>query len=72
MKSAGENVEDSIGTKNAAAAMQLLMQDGVDILIAHVGEFGHRRIVFDISSGDVWVKHQPRNDQHVSTLNGRV
>lgn len=48
-----------IGEKNATAAFNLLMNEGVDIEVAHVGEFGHRRIVFDISTGDVWVRFKP-------------
>ncbi len=72
MRSEGQCVEDTVGTKNSVAAMQLLMQEGVAIQVAHVGEFGHRRIVFDISTGEVWVKHQPRSDQDVSALSGRV
>ncbi len=72
MRSVGDNVDDTIGTKNAAAAMQLLMQEGVEILVAHVGEFGHRRIVFDISSGDVWVKHQPVTGGTKANLCGRT
>lgn len=48
-----------IGEKNAAAAFMLLASEGVDILVAHVGEFGHRRLVFDIATGDVWVRFTP-------------
>ena len=72
MRSADKPVDDTIGTKNAAAAMQLLMQEGVEILVAHVGEFGHRRIVFDISTGEVWVKHQPTEGKTKSSLCGRT
>jgi len=52
-----EEVENQpVGDKNVAAAATLLMNEGVEILVAHVGEFGYRRIVFDISTGDVWVR----------------
>lgn len=27
--------------------------------VVHVGEFGHRRIVFDVATGDVWVRVRP-------------
>lgn len=55
-----EEVErQPIGEKNAAAAFNLLMAEGAEILVAHVGEFGYRRIVFDIASGDVWVRFTP-------------
>lgn len=49
--------EDLIGEKNAAKAMQLLIERKMEISVVHVGEEGHRRIVLDIGSGDVWVKH---------------
>lgn len=54
---AGER--QSIGDKNAAAAFNLLMATGANILVAHVGEFGHRRLVFDIATGAVWVRFTP-------------
>ncbi len=72
MRSVGDNLDDTIGTKNAAAAMQLLMQEGVEILVAHVGEFGHRRIAFYISTGEVWVKHQPTDGNNTASLCGRA
>ncbi len=57
MRDSGENIDDTVGTRNAAAAMQLLMAEGVNILVAAVGEFGHRRLVFDVEKGEVWVRH---------------
>jgi chemotaxis protein CheD len=50
-----------IGEKNAEKAMQLLMNRGVAITVVHVGEQGHRRIVMDITTGDVWVKYKSNN-----------
>jgi len=63
-----------IGDKNAVAAATLLMNEGVDILVAHVGEFGYRRIVFDISTGDVWVRFTPAKDAigDVRSQRGRI
>jgi len=72
MKSVGDNVDGSVGTKNAGAAMQLLMQEGVEILVAHVGEFGHRRIAFDITTGDVWVKHPSVEGENSAGLHGKA
>jgi chemotaxis protein CheD len=72
MKSEGQNIEDSIGTKNAAAAMQLLMAENIPIQVAHVGEFGHRRIVFDVNSGDVWVRHTEASGVRRESINGKV
>jgi chemotaxis protein CheD len=50
-----------IGEKNAEKAMQLLMNRGVEITVVHVGEQGHRRIVMDVTTGDVWVKYTSDN-----------
>ncbi len=72
MRSEGENVEDSIGSKNAATAMQLLMRENVDILVAHVGEFGHRRLVFEVDTGDVWVRHTETGGVRRQPLNGKI
>ena len=72
MKAEGQNIEDSIGTKNAAAAMQLLMAESITIQVAHVGEFGHRRIVFDVNSGDVWVRHTEASGVRMESINGKV
>ena len=48
---------DLIGTRNTEAAVNHLAERGIPLLLAHVGEKGHRRIAFDIETGDVWVKH---------------
>lgn len=48
-----------VGEKNVEAAFELLSQRNIPIQVAHVGEFGHRRIIFDIETGDVWVKFSP-------------
>lgn len=50
-----------IGEKNVAAAFNLLNDVGIEIKIAHVGEFGYRRVIFDVATGDVWVKFQSLN-----------
>jgi chemotaxis protein CheD len=55
--------ETLIGEKNAAKAMQLLMERNVEIKVVHVGEQGHRRIAMDVGTGDVWVKYKSDNDQ---------
>ena len=50
-----------IGERNADKAMQLLMNRGAAITVVHVGEQGHRRIVMDVGTGDVWVKYKSDN-----------
>jgi chemotaxis protein CheD len=50
-----------IGEKNTDKAMKLLMNRGAAITVAHVGDQGHRRIVMDVTTGDVWVKYKSDN-----------
>ncbi len=65
--------EDLIGEKNAAAAMQYLMGRKAEISVVHVGEEGHRRIVMDVESGNVWVKHNLEgNPISMKSQSGRV
>lgn len=45
-----------IGDNNAASAFALLMEHGVEILVADVGECGYRKIVVDTSTAEVRVK----------------
>ncbi len=62
------NSEDAlIGERNSAKAMQLLMSRNIPIEVVHVGEQGHRRIVMDVASGDVWVKYKSINNEVAMT-----
>jgi len=51
--------DEWIGTKNTEAALKHLSEREIPLLVAHVGETGHRRIAFEVESGDVWVRHEP-------------
>lgn len=51
--------DERIGTRNTVAAMEHLAERNITLLVAHVGETGHRRIALDVGNGDVWVKHVP-------------
>ena len=51
--------DELIGTKNIQATIMHLYEKGVTLLVAHVGETGHRRIAFNVRNGDVWVRHEP-------------
>lgn len=63
--------EDLIGEKNSAAAMQFLMKRKVEIAVVHVGEEGHRRIAFDVETGDVWVKHDNAQGERMTSISGK-
>jgi len=46
----------SVGCKNICAARMLLRDAGYSIAAEHVGGEGSRRLVFELWSGDLWVK----------------
>ncbi len=54
--------DELVGARNTEAAVSWLTDKGVTLLVAHVGETGHRRIIFNVANGDVWVKHSPLQD----------
>jgi len=47
-----------VGSRNAEAARTLLNHHGLPIQAEHLGGDGHRNVIFDIWSGDVWMRHQ--------------
>lgn len=49
-----------IGEKNIAAGRLLLEQYGFTVMCEHAAGPGHRNLIFEIHSGDVWVKHVPQ------------
>lgn len=46
----------SVGCKNICAARVLLRGAGYSIASEHVGGQGSRRVIFELWSGDVWIK----------------
>lgn len=72
LKNVGKKVGEAIGTRNVSAAMHLLAQEKVNILAARVCEFSHQRIVFDVSTGDVWVKqHHHGKGKSAPNISGK-
>jgi chemotaxis protein CheD len=47
----------SVGMKNINAARRLIDIHGFKVSSEHLGGGGHRNIVFEVWSGDVWMKH---------------
>lgn len=45
-----------IGRKNGETARRLLRFHGIDVVSESLYGIGHRQIIFDIGSGDVWVR----------------
>lgn len=48
-----------VGGRNIEAGRRLLYEHGFKVKAEHLAGDGHRNIIFDIASGDVWVKHVP-------------
>lgn len=44
----------SVGRRNGEAARELLLQQGIPVVVESLFGMGHRQIIFDISKGDVW------------------
>jgi len=48
----------AIGRRNGEAARELLQSRGIEIVSESLFGDGHRQIVFDIGSGDVWARQR--------------
>ncbi|GAB3541797.1 chemoreceptor glutamine deamidase CheD [Noviherbaspirillum agri] len=46
-----------VGRRNGVAARRLLQEHGIAIVLESLFGDGHRQIVFDVDSGDVWARH---------------
>ncbi|MEY4528275.1 MAG: hypothetical protein RL768_1994 [Nitrospirota bacterium] len=47
-----------IGVRNIELARKALEDLGASVVAEHVGDVGHRQVIFNVWSGDVWVRHQ--------------
>ena len=48
-----------IATRNVDAAHALLARHGFSPTAAHCGGTGHRKLIFDLWTGHVWLAHTP-------------
>lgn len=46
-----------IGLRNIDTGRRLLAERGFRIHVEHLGGEGHRNVIFDIASGEVWMRH---------------
>lgn len=46
-----------IGLQNVQAARRLTKKHGFTCVAEHLGGIGHRNVIFEVWSGEVWVKH---------------
>lgn len=69
----GVALSPSIGERNSAAALSYLLHENVPVLVAHVGEFGYRKLIFDVTTGCVWVKFTAMPaTKNIDNLTGRA
>ena len=52
----GRDRHEHIGRKNGAAARRMLQAHRIEIVSEHLFGVGHRQIIFEIGSGDVWAR----------------
>lgn len=50
--------QDHVGSKNATAGHRLIESHGLSCTVSDLGGLGHRNVIFDIWSGNVWVRRQ--------------
>lgn len=48
---------EDVACRNIRASRELLARHGIRVVAEHVGERGHRNVLFDIWSGHVWLRH---------------
>jgi len=64
LQARGHHARDTmdIAGRNIDAGRSLMKRHGLHVSAEHLGGNGHRSIVFDVWTGDVWVRHQePRH-----------
>lgn len=54
--------EANVGERNLEMAQVLIERHEISLKAQHVGGDGHRKLMFDVWSGDVWLKHQPMTE----------
>jgi chemotaxis protein CheD len=56
---AGKNFDMDVAARNVLVARSLITANGFKIEAEDMGGNGHRQLIFDIWSGDVWVRKPP-------------
>jgi len=52
-----QDASSQIGRQNVQTARQLVEHYGFTCVAEHLGGIGHRNVIFEVWSGEVWVKH---------------
>ncbi len=48
-----------VACRNAHAAREISARLGLNVIAEDLGGLGHRKVLFDLASGDVWVRQDP-------------
>jgi len=51
-----------VGRRNGDAARELLLAHGIELVSESLFGDGHRQIVFDVATGDVWARQMAPPD----------
>lgn len=54
----GSGIQTDVAGRNAHAARKITVALGLQIMAEDLGGWGHRKVVFDLASGHVWVRHE--------------
>ena len=60
-----ENI--TVGRRNGEAARALLEQHGIPLVSESLFGIGHRQVIFDVSTGDVWARQVRPSAQEIET-----
>lgn len=54
----GSGIQTDVAGRNAQAAREIVANLGLQVMAEDLGGWGHRKVVFDLASGHVWVRHE--------------
>lgn len=67
-----KNGISQLGIQNVQAARRLAQQYGFRYMAEHLDDIGHRNVIFEVWSGEVWVKHTVVSIAGLETIERRL
>lgn len=61
-----------VGQRNIDAARTLVGEHGFRVRASHVAGEGHRNLIFDVGTGEVWVRHDSDTASRVEPMRSRI
>jgi len=65
-----KSLQGHVGSKNIEIARRIVQSHGFNCVSEHLGGEGYRNIIFNVWSGDVWVRHAPVISQDAANESG--